>query len=118
MVFRHIQTELLGGMQGGLGTHQRLVAAHEYNQTAPEIQREQGHGDRRYEAPYDERVPLPLPDFMEQPPGMVAEVLDLAAGHREAAGVKEMYAQFYEWDKQQQVERGYRLGADLGGDLT
>ncbi len=105
-------------MERGARTGQGSVATHEEDQRASEIKREQGHGDGRHKAPHDERVPLPLPDFADQPPGMMAQVLDLPPGHRQAAGMKDMNAQLDKWDEQKQVKRRYRLCTDLRGDLT
>ena len=68
--------------------------------------------------PHNEGVPLPLPDVADQPPGMVAEVLDLSPGHWEAAGMEEMDAQFDERNEEKQGERRDYLGTDLRGDLA
>jgi hypothetical protein len=97
---------------------ERAVAAHQQHQGAADVHGEQGHGDGGDDTPDDERVPLPLPDGAEEAQGMMAEVLDLAAGEREAAGVEEMDAQLDEGDKEQQVERRGGVNADLGGDLV
>lgn len=93
------------------------MAAHEQDQSATQIEGEQGHSDGGDEAPNDECVPLPLPDFVKEAQGMMAEMLDLMAAERELAGVEEVHANFNEWNEEQQVQRRDDVQADLRGDL-
>ncbi len=93
------------------------MAAHEDYEGAADVDREQGHGDGGDDGPDDEGVPLPLPDVADETPGMVAEVLDLAAAEWEAAGVEEIDAELDEGDEEKEMDGGDGVRADLGGDL-
>ena len=97
---------------------QCAVAAHEDDQGAADVEGQDWHGDGGDEAPDDKGVPLPLPDGVEQAEGVMAEVLELLAVHRKAAGVEEMDAELDEGDEQEQVERGDGVRADLRGYLV
>lgn len=93
------------------------MAAHEKNQGASNVPGKEGHRDRGHNSPHKQRMPFPLPDLAKQPPGMMAEMFDLASAEGKAAGVEEMHAQFDKWNKQKQVERRHGVGADLRCDL-
>ncbi len=75
------------------------VAAQEHNEAVADVVGEDGHRNGSDEAPDDEGVPLPLPDVAEEADGVVAEVLDLAAGEREAVGVEDVDAELDEGDE-------------------
>ena len=94
------------------------MAAHEQDKGAADVMGEQRHGDGGDQSPDDEGVPLPLPDVVKEAEGMVAEVLDLLAREREAAGVEDVDAELDKGDEEQQVKRGDDMGADLRGDLV
>lgn len=94
------------------------MPAHQQDKRAAEVDREQRHQDCRDNTPDNEGVPLPLPDVVEETQRMVAEVLELAAIHRQAAGVEEVDAELDERDKQEQMQRRGGMGAYLGGDLV
>ena len=95
-----------------------MVAAQEQHQGTAQIEGEQRHSDCGNDCPDDEGMPFPPPDFVDEAQGVMAEVLELTAVHWQAAGMKEMYAEFDEGEKQEQVKRGYEVSADLRGDLT
>ena len=72
---------------------------HQQDEGAAKIHGQQRHEDGGHDAPDHQSVPFPSPDFMQQAHRMVAEVLDLAAGEREAVGVKKKYADLDEGKK-------------------
>lgn len=94
------------------------MAAHEQDQGAAHVKGDQGHGDGGDEAPYDEGVPLPLPDLAKEVQGVVAKMLDLVAVEGELAGVEQVYADLDERDEEQQVQRCDDVQADLRGDVV
>jgi hypothetical protein len=49
--------------------------------------------------------------------GMMTQVLDLAPVQGKPPSMKEMYPQFDERDKKQQMERRHGMGTDLGCEL-
>lgn len=68
------------------------MTTHQDHQGTAKIVGEQWHRNGGNDAPDDERMPLPLPDGVEETQRMVAQVLDLLAGHGQAMGVEEMHA--------------------------
>ena len=89
------------------------MPAHEEHQSATNVLGEQRHGDCGDDSPDDECMPLPLPDLVNEPPGMMAEMLHLFEIHGEPAGMKEMHAELNERQDQKQVERRHRMGTEL-----
>lgn len=87
-------------VQRGTRMHQRSMTTHEQHNGASNIHGKQWHQNRGHKAPHDKCMPFPLPDFANQAQRMMAQMLDLLSVQREAASVKEMYAQFNERNKQ------------------
>lgn len=94
------------------------MATHQDHERASNVHSEQGQCDRGHEAPYYQCVPFPLPNFSHQVQGMMAQVLDLAPVQGKPSSMKEMYPQFNERNKEEQVEWRYRMGAYLRCDLV
>jgi hypothetical protein len=105
------------GVLRGVGAHESAVATHEQDKSAAKIDRDEGHREGGNDSPDDEGVPLPLPDGVDEAERVVAEVLDLTAGHREAVGVKEPDTDLNEGDEEQKVQWGNDVKADLRGNL-
>ena len=105
-------------MRFGTSAHQCPVSAHQHHQTPSDPVGEQRHRDCGDHSPYEERVPLPLPDFTKQAHRMVTQVLELTSIHRQPAGMKEMYTEFNERQKEEEMERRHRMRADLRSDLV
>jgi hypothetical protein len=102
----------------GARTHQRTVATHEQHQGATQIHGEKRHRECCHQGPYEEGVPFPLPDVVDEPPRVMAEMFELAPAHWESGRVEEFYAKLDEWKEQEQVERRRRMDPDLGCDLV
>ena len=93
------------------------MPAHEQDQGAPEIDGEQRHQDGRYDAPHDQRMPFPLPDFPDEKPRVMAQVLNVSPAKRKAAGMEEVNTNLNEGDEQEEVEGRHGMSANLRGDL-
>ena len=89
------------------------MTTHQQHKGASDIDGEQWHQYRCHDAPHDQRMPFPLPDFVNQTQRMMAQMLDLFSVQRQAASMEEMNAQFDERNKQKQVERRDRVGSHL-----
>ena len=73
------------------------------NQPASDVLRQDWHRYCSRYAPNDECMPLPLPDLVEQPKGVMAQVLELSTIHGQLAGVKQVHAKLNKGDEEQQV---------------
>lgn len=93
------------------------MATHQHHQGASNVHGEQRHCDCGHKAPHHQCMPFPLPNFSNQVQGMMAQVLDLVPVQRKPSSMKEIYAQFNERDKEEQVERRHRMGAYLRCEL-
>ncbi len=94
------------------------MTTHQHHERTPDLHSEQRHYDCGHQAPHHQCVPFPLPNFSNQVQGMMAQVLDLVPIQRKPSSMKEMYAQFNERDKEEQVKWRHRMGADLRCDLV
>ena len=79
-------------MHRGTRTYQSAVSAHQYYQATSNVYSKQWHDNRSQNAPYDQRMPLPLPDIADQTHRMMAQVFKLFSIHRKLARMEEMYA--------------------------
>ena len=87
-------------MHCGSGTQQRLVAPHQQDQCTAKVEGDEWQRDCGHDAPNHQRMPLPLPNVVEEAQGMMAEMLDLLMAKRQPACVKEVNTQFDERQKQ------------------
>ena len=100
-------------MHCGARLQESAMATHQEDNGAADIDSEYRHQNRCDYAPHDQGMPFPLPYLVNQAQRMMAQMLDLFSVQRQAASMEEMYAQLDEGNKQEQVERGDRVGSDL-----
>lgn len=98
---------------------QILVAANGKHKHAANLHGQERGGDQREEEPDDKGVPLPLPKQVNQLQGVtMAEMEDGGAGQRQLVRVEKHDAEVHEGQKQQPLQGGNGVNADLGGDLV
>ena len=103
---------------GGSG-EEVAVAAHGENEGAADLEGEDRGEDGGAKKPEDEGMPFPGPEQMGEADGMtVAEMEDLGLRHGQPVGVEDDDAGVDKGKKEQPLQRGHDVDADLGGDVV